>query len=157
MTDPSAGDPTEEQTIPVSRTRPARRTQPVVDDQTDGSTVIARRETRRRAARDHPEHGRAPVAASDRVPPAVPIATSGRIAAAPDAAAGAVYPARPPQPVIAPRSAPPERIPQAPVDGAANASAQRRRARRTAVLVLISACALVLAAAASLLVIALTP
>ena len=75
MTDPSGGDPTEEQTIPVSRTQPVRRTRSVVDEQTDGSTVIARRETRRRAARDQPEHDGAPVAASARVPPSAPLPT----------------------------------------------------------------------------------
>jgi hypothetical protein len=156
MTDPSGGDPTEEQTIPVSRTQPVSRTPSVVDEQTDGSTVIARRETRRRAARDQPEHDRAPMAASARFSPSTPIPTPGRVAAAPDAAAGAVYAARPPQSVIAARTAPPERVPQAPVDGAATGDRQRRRGRRTALIVLFSASALVLAAAASLLVVVLT-
>lgn len=154
MTDPPGGDPTEEQTIPVSRTQPVRRRSAV--EQTDGSTVVARRETRRRAARDQPEHDGAPVAASARLSPAAPLPTAGRVAAAPDSASGVAYPARPPQPVIAARSAPPARVPQAPVDGGKTAEKHRRRGRRTALIVLFSASALVLAAAASLLVIVLT-
>lgn len=140
MTHPSGGDPTEEQTIPVSRTQPARRTPSVVDEQTDGSTVIARRETRRRAARDQPEHDRAPVAASARVPPSATLPTSGRLAAAPDAAAVVAYPVRPPQPVIATRSAPPARVAQAPLDDRA---AHARAVRRRALVLLVGMCALV--------------
>ena len=70
---------------------------------------------------------------------------------------GAVYGARAPEPVIASRTAPPERVAQAPVDGDAAAAHRRRRARRTALIVLISASAVALAAAASLLFVALTP
>lgn len=153
MTDPPG--PAEEHTIPVSRTRPARRTQPVLPDQTDGSTVIARRETRRRAAREQPAPAGAPVAASDRTAASAPIPTAGRVASAPDAAADAVYTARPPRPVIVERTAPPARVPRTLGDPAATGDAERRRARRTALIVLVSAAALFVAAAASLLVVAL--
>ena len=141
--------------LPDEETIPVRRTQRIVASDTDGSTFVARRETRRRATRDHDE-GRG-AAASDRMPPSTPVAASGRVAAAPDAAAGAVYTARAAEPVIALRTAPPERDPQAPVDGDAAATAHRRRARRTALIVLISASAVALTAAASLLVVALAP
>lgn len=148
--DMPGADPPDDETIPV------RRTQRIVASDTDGSTFVARRETRRRATRG-PVDGRGPVAASDRLPPPTPVDAPGRVAAAPDAAAGAVYGARAPEPVIASRAAPPERLPQAPVDGDAAASAQRRRARRTALIVLISASAVALTAAASLLLVALAP
>ena len=151
MTDPPGADLPDEETIPV------RRTQPIVATDTDGSTVIARRETRRRATRQHGD-GRGPTGASDRLPPSsTPIEASGRVAAPPDAAAGAVYGVRAAEPVIASRTAPSERVPQPPVDGDAAATADRRRARRTALIVLISASALALTAAASLLAVVLTP
>ena len=73
------------------------------------------------------------------------------------AAAGAVYGARAPEPVIASRTAPPERVAQAPVDGDAAATHHLRSARRTALIVLIAASAVALTAAASLLFVALTP
>jgi hypothetical protein len=142
--------------LPDEATIPVRRTQQIIATDTDGSTFIARRETRRRATREHVD-GQGPVGATDRLPPSsAPIEASGRVAAAPDAAARAVYSARAPEPVIASRTAPPERVPQAPVDGDAAATAQRRRARRTALIVLISASAVALTAAGSLLVVALT-
>lgn len=141
--------------LPDEETIPVRRTQRIVASDTDGSTFVARRETRRRATRDH-DDGRG-VAASDRMPPSTPVAASGRVAAAPDAAAGAVYGARAPEPVIASRTAPPERVAQAPVDGDAAATHHLRRARRTALIVLIAASAVALTAAASLLFVALTP
>jgi hypothetical protein len=145
--------------LPDEETIPVRRTQPIVasdtDTDTDGSTFVARRESRRRSAREHDDGGGP--AASARMSPPTPIEASGRVAAAPDAAAGAVYTARAAQPVIAFRTAAPERARQAPVDGDAAATAHRRRARRTALIVLISASAVALTAAASLLVVALAP
>jgi hypothetical protein len=113
--------------LPDEQTIPVRRTQPIVASETDGSTLVARRETRRRSAREHDDGGEP--AASARMAPPTPIEAPGRVAAAPDAAAGAVYAARAAQPVIALRTAPPERAPQAPVDGNAAATAHRRRAR----------------------------
>jgi hypothetical protein len=147
--DAPGADPPDEETIPV------RRTQPTVASETDGSTVVARRETRRRSAREHDDGGGQ--AASARMAPPAPIEASGRVGAAPDAAAGAVYAPRAAEPVIAFRTAPPERAPQALVDGDAAATAHRRRARRTALIVLISASAVALTAAASLLLVALAP
>lgn len=144
-------DPLDHDTIPARRTgagggEPA--TEPV-----DGSTVIAHRESRRRAARDPAGAGRS--ASSSRPAPPAP-APGGRVAAAPAAASDAVYSARAADPVVATRSAPPERIPQVPVDGDAVAAMQRRRARRTALIVVIAASAVVLGSAAWLLAIALT-
>ena len=143
--------------LPDDETIPVRRTQRIIATDTDGSTFIARRETRRRATREL-GGDRGSVGASDGLPPpSTPIEASGRVAAAPDAGASAVYGARTAEPVLASRTAPPDRIPQAPVDGNAAAKAQRRRARRTALIVLISASAVALTAAASLLVVALAP
>ena len=78
------------------------------------------------------------------------------MAAAPAAASGAVYSARVADPVVATRAAPPERVPQAPIDGAAASANQRRRARRTALTVVIAASAVAIGSAAWLLAIVLT-
>lgn len=136
-------DPLDEQTIPV------RRTQPAGQAQDDDSTIIARRESRRRAGREQPTAS----TASDRLPPQV--ATHGRAAFAPGAAPPAVYGARSPQPVIALRTAPAQRAAQSPVDGAAATAAHRRRARRTAAIVLICAAAVALTTAGAILFLAL--
>jgi hypothetical protein len=112
----------------------------------DGSTVVARRESRRRVAREG-----AGVSAPRSAPP-VP-ASTGRVAAAPDAGSGAVYGARAADPVVARRAAPPQRAPQAPIDGVAATTGHRRRARRTALIVVIAASVVAVAAAASLLVV----
>jgi hypothetical protein len=114
----------------------------------DGSTVVARRESRRRVARDG-----AGVSAPRSAPPVPVPASTGRVAATPDAGSGAVYGARAADPVVARRAAPPQRAPQAPIDGVAATTGHRRRARRTALIVLIAASVVAVAAAASLLVV----
>jgi hypothetical protein len=127
------------------------------DEATVGSTFVARRETRRRAAREQPRadatavpvSGSTPLALSD---PAHPV----RVASAPDPDLPTYRP-RFADPVIAARSAPPVREPQPLVDGAAVRSAERRAARQKAIIVVIAASALVVGAAASLLVLALIP
>jgi hypothetical protein len=116
----------------------------------DGSTVIARRESRRRSTREG--------AGARRVRPAPPApAESGRTAAAPGAACASVYGARPADPVVVARTAPPAHPPQEPVDGAAAAAAERRRARRTALVVLLAASAVAVGATAALLAVVLSP
>jgi len=138
----------------------------VDDDSTDGSTIVARRESRRRAARDaHRWRSGDTLHAADAdpgqpalrtpSPPAVPPARS-RVASAPDAASSEVYGARPPQPVVASRAPAQQRAPQAPVDGDATAAGRRRRTRTTAVIVVLAASAVALAAAASLITLTLT-
>ena len=68
----------------------------VDDDSTDGSTIVARRESRRRAAREHAADADPglPALRTPSPPPAVPPARS-RVASAPDAASSDVYGARP--------------------------------------------------------------
>ena len=154
--------------LPDEQTRPARRRRSLEDatipdaatdvSWTEGSTVIARRESRRRGSRR---------AAEASVPPTGPArAASGPDVAAIDPHSGRIagpppsspsYGARAPEPVVAVRAAPPARVAQAPVDGRAAAVAHQRRARRTALIVVAAASGAVLAGAASLLVIILLP
>jgi hypothetical protein len=145
-------DPLDEDTIPVRRTGMGG-SDPVTEP-VDGSTVIAHRESRRRAAREQASADH-PAPTSHPAPPAP--APAGRVAAAPGAASDSVYSARVAAPVVATRAAPPERVPQVPVDGAAASATQRRRARRTALIVVIAASAVAFGSAAWLLAIALTP
>ncbi len=138
MTEPT--DPFDADTIPARRRRtggdPA--TEPV-----DGSTVIARRESRRRAGRDRrPGHPPSPVAA----------ASAGRVASTPDPASRVVYEPRPADPVVATRGTPAAHVPQAAVDGAAGSAADRRSARRTALIVVLAGSVVSVGAAVSLLV-----
>ena len=137
-------------TEPAGDTEPARRrsTYVVGGEQTDGSTIIGRRESRRRAERFHS----APPLA-DPVPSPAP-ASEGRVAVAPDGAPE-VYGARSAEPVVVSRVAPPQRAAQVPVDGAATDAAHRHRARRSALIVVLAASAVVLAAAASLIALTL--
>lgn len=142
--------------LPDEPTIPARRTPRVDDALAGGSTVVVRRESRRREARraaGAPPGPSWPPGAASAVPATpAPISTPhGRVAAAPDAAAGAVYGARVPVPVIASRTPPPARVAQARVDGDVTATLQRRAAVRRAVIVLLSASAVAVAAAAALL------
>lgn len=151
MTDLPGDGLADEETVRVRRTASGDAqadTQPV-----EGSTVIARRESRRRAARESAGADRAAAASH----PAPAPAPAGRRAAPPDAASGIVYGARPADPVVVTRAAPEPRVAQAPIDGAAAAASQRRRARRTALIVVIAASAITVGAAASLLAVALTP
>lgn len=152
MTDQTGAGLSDEETVRVRRTGAGDAqadTQPV-----EGSTVIARRESRRRAARESAGADR--VAGGSRQAPPAP-APAGRQAATPAAASGIVYGARPADPVVVTRSAPEPRVAQAPIDGAAAAASQRRRARRTALIVVIAASAVAVGAAASLLAVALIP
>lgn len=124
------------------------------DPTAEGSTIIARRESRRRASRPQPSPGDSPVSSS--VPAVMPPATSGRAASAPRTAP-AGYGARPAAPVRASRTVPAPRVPQSAADGAGAASAQRRRGRRTALVVIFASGAVAFAAAASLVAILLNP
>ena len=159
------GDAVTADTVPAETelddTAPRRRATYVDgdgDEPTDGSTIIARRESRRRAAREHEATGSAPAASVHATPPAPPVpASQGRVAAAPDAASRVVYGVRVAAPAVVARAAPAERIAQAPIDGAAAGAAQRRRTRSTALIVVVAASVVAVAAAASLLAITLMP
>ncbi|MEU1971669.1 hypothetical protein ABZ477_08425 [Microbacterium sp. NPDC019599] len=116
---------------------------PTAEDPDDGSTMVARRESRRRASRDVS----GPLAATSAadVPSSI-----GRIARSPEE----------PLPSYGPRSADPARIarsapeptsPQTPVDTAGVDAAARRRARRRAVIALVAASVLVAAVVAALI------
>jgi hypothetical protein len=141
--------------LPDEDTVPARRSGSIEVATTEGSTVIAHRESRRRESRraeNLPDAVDAPVAAVD---PSLPAPPSPRRAAPP--AAAPTYGARAAEPFIAVRTEPDARVPQVPVDGSAAAAAHRRRARRTALIVLAAASALAVAAATALLIAALAP
>jgi hypothetical protein len=125
---------------------------------TDGSTFVARRESRRREARrDAAETGEADPTAGARMPE-VPASADvpGRVAAAGDEVADRRYPARPADPLIVPRTPPAGRTPQQPIDSAGTA-AHRARSRRAAMIVVVAASVVAFAAAASLAAIALNP
>jgi len=135
------------------------------DPPTDGSTIIAHRESRRRAARDSAgDHtarsdpsGRSARPGPPRTPPSPSPAPQGsRVASAPDAAASGVYRARAANPVVASRAAAPERSPQSPVDGDAATAARRHRSRRTALIVVIAASGVAVIAASSLILLMFT-
>ena len=109
----------------------------------DGSTVVARRESRRRQQRAEP--GREPSEQADvEVPaPGVRVAYSPQSTPAP-------MPVRSPAPVVAPRSAPVARAPQDVVDTAAWEESRRRRSRRVAAVVVVTASALAVGASVAL-------
>lgn len=152
---PAAADEVGADTLPAEPIRRrATYTSADVREHVEGSTIIARRETRRRAARDLAEPGSSPGVHGPVIPAPTALA---RTASAPDHARVEAYRPRPAAPVVAVRSEAAKPVPQEPADGAAAAAAQRRRSRRTALTVLFSASAVVLAAGASLLAIALTP
>ncbi|SFR94294.1 hypothetical protein SAMN04487846_0936 [Microbacterium sp. cf046] len=129
---------------------PTRRRSTYVDggggEQTDGSTFIARRETRRRAERVHATT--TPGVPASGAPPLD--APAGRVASVPDTASD-VYRPRTGEPAVVARTPPQSRAAQAPVDGDAASAAERRKARRTALLVVVAASVLALAAGASLI------
>ena len=154
--------------LPDEQTRPARRRRSLEDatifdaatdaSWTEGSTVIARRESRRRGSRHAAEAAVLPAgpARAASGPDVAAIAPpSGRIAGPP--ASSPSYGARAPEPVIAVRAAPAARVAQDPVDGRASAAAHHRRARRRALIVVVAASGAVVAAAATLLAIVLLP
>lgn len=107
----------------------------------DGSTVVARRESRRRQQRPHPGQG-----------PGVEVPAPGvRVAHAPDTTPPPT-PVRSPAPVIVPRAAPVARDPQDVIDAAATEQSHRRRSRRIAAAVLVTASALAVGASVALVV-----
>jgi hypothetical protein len=106
------------------------------DEPDDGSTMVARRESRRRAAREESPVAPAPLAESRAGDLPAP---TGRIAQAPGETPP-IYKPRAPEPVIADRSAPPSRPPQVPVDVRAAMLYRRRRARQLALVGVIAAC-----------------
>lgn len=120
------------------------------DEQTDGSTIIARRESRRRAAREQAGAAAAGSAVADRTPPTAEAAPVGRVAAVPDPGAGIRYGVRGANPVVVPRAAPSLRRAQEPVDAVRTDAARRRRARRIALAAVIAASAIALGAAVAL-------
>ncbi|MCR2808817.1 MULTISPECIES: hypothetical protein [unclassified Microbacterium] len=168
--DARTGDPVPGATEPAEpggeAIRPRRHRTTYVDpdadiDQTDGSTIVARRESRRRAAREQAAtQPQAPVPQPDPTPAASdpPVARTRTTRPAPGiVAADAVYGARAADPVIAARTTPAGHAPQVPADGDAAARRHRHRVRRTALIVVVSASAVGLGAVASLIVVALTP
>ena len=134
-------------------------------DPEEGSTIVARRESRRRASRavdaeaiDPVGDDATAVVASDgrrRLPSTlagdVP-AQLGRAARTPEASAA--YPPRTPQQVTASRAAPPVRAPQEAVDTAAAERAARRQARRRAVVIIAVSAVIVLVATIAIVILA---
>ena len=126
---------------PADREHPDGFTGGITDD---GSTVVARRESRRR-------QGRAAVAAVSPVPPG----HDGSSAVPPPLPVGSgptISPVRSPAPVIAARATPAPRDPQVVIDTVAVDAARRRRSRRVTLTVVAAAAALVVLAAAALIV-----
>lgn len=132
-------------------------------DPDEGSTIVARRESRRRASRAVDAGAIGPgsddatvVVAADgrrRLPSTVAgdvPAQLGRVARIP--AVDAVYPPRAPQPVVTPRVAPPVRPPQQAVDTAAAEHAARRQGRRRAVTILAVSTVIVLVATIAIVI-----
>lgn len=116
------------------------------DEPEDGSTVVARRESRRRAAREELAAAPAPAVDSAGDSPAA----TGRIAQVPGETPP-IYKPRAPEPVISTRSAPPSRPPQPPVDTRAEILYRRRRARQLALVAVMAGCFLVTVLVAGLL------
>ncbi|WP_243075606.1 hypothetical protein [Microbacterium sp. SS28] len=147
-TQPSSSEDGEPDAAPGPR-RTTTDAEPDAPD--DGSTMVARRESRRRAARGVGEHP-APFAgtsASD-----VP-ASLGRIARAPESAPP-VYAPRAVPPVTAARSAPTPHPQQQHVDTASVEAASRRRARRRTVIALVAASVILAVVVAALIALTAT-
>ena len=131
------------------------------DESTDGSTIVARRESRRRAARgvDQPDSAPAPG-----IPRAAPTASTapagaaavgdGRVASSPDGTRE-VFGVRRAQPLVVERISPPPRARQAPQDLDAADARARRADRRATIIVVSTASAVVVAAATALIAIVL--
>jgi len=109
---------------------------PETEEPDDGSTMVARRESRRRAAREDSPVAPAPAAESSAADLTM---STGRIAQSPRESSP-IYKPRAPEPVIAERSTPPSRPPQTPVDTRAQILSRRRRARQLALVGVIGAC-----------------
>ncbi|GAA1982311.1 hypothetical protein [Microbacterium pumilum] len=131
-------DPADEDTARVPR--PGRR-----DSGDDGSTVVARRESRRRQERAGAD--RTPEPDDDRVG----ASSQGRVARTPDSTP-AVSAVRAPAPVVVPRTPREAREPQTPVDTVAAEASRRRRTRRITAIVVASASVVVVLAATALFV-----
>lgn len=119
----------------------------------DGSTVVARRESRRRAAHagDAPETaGDVAGEAADAAPP-----PEGRIARSPDPARP-LYRPRPAEPLISSRRPPAVRPAQEPLSSAELEAARRSRTRRRALLVAIAASVILVAAVAAIVLLVVT-
>lgn len=135
-------------------------------DADEGSTIVARRESRRRASRAV-DSAAASIAEADAA--TVVVASSGasrglattlagnvpaplgRVAQVP-AQTGTGYAPRAAEPVMATRAVPTPRAPQAPVDSVAVEHAARRRARRRAAVVVALSVVVALVAAAAILI-----
>jgi len=157
--DPTAEDPVGgaervdpvDETVVVDRSRPGPRRRGSAEDTaldeppeqaepTEGSTVIAHRESRRRAR-------------GESVPEPIPIPeVVGRDARMPHPGPDDVYPVRAAAPVVVPRRPPAEHPPQAPADTAVADARLRSQARRRVVAVVAAASVTVLLAAATIIV-----
>ncbi|MFD1494679.1 hypothetical protein, partial [Microbacterium wangchenii] len=135
---------------------PRRRTEnPAPEEPEAGSTVVARRETRRRATRP-PEDATALRPRRDPVTPHQPSPPDGRrVARVPDGQEREIYRPRAAAPEIVERRAPAPRAPQHPVAEGAAVARERRRRWRWAGWAAGGAGLVVLAAAAVALVLAL--
>ncbi|QEW02070.1 hypothetical protein [Microbacterium lushaniae] len=135
--------------------RRAEAAAPHPEEPEAGSTVVARRETRRRATRP-PEDATALSPRRDTVAPHQPSLPEGRRAArVPDGHAREIYRPRTMEPEIVERRAPAPRAPQHPVAAGAAGTRDRRRRRRWAGWAAAGAVLVVLAASAVVLMLAL--
>ena len=156
-------DPPDDATV-ISRGRAGSDTQPAdepdiapgprrhgsgadAEEPDDGSTMVAHRESRRRAAREESPVAGAPVAENSADDLPAPI---GRIAQAPGEVA-LIYKPRAPEAVIVTRSTPPPRPPQPPIGARAATISRQRRARRLAAIAVIAGCFVVTVLLAALL------
>lgn len=137
-------------------------TEQVVGEPGDGSTIVARRESRRRAARE-PSPDDAPAAPTASAPPTQHStgeqAVAGRTAHSP-AHSSETYGVRRSGPAMAVHrdagNEAPERSRQTPVDAAAVDARRRRGERRATIIVVGTASAIVVAAASALIAIVLS-
>lgn len=146
---------TVDETVVVDRSRPGPRRRRSAEDTaldepieqaepTEGSTVIAHRESRRRAR-------------GESVPEPVPIPeVVGRPARMPHPGPDAVYPVRAAAPVVVPRRPPAEHPPQTPADTAVAEARLRAHARRRVVVVVAAASVTTLLAAVAIVVLVMT-
>ncbi|GAA2002249.1 hypothetical protein [Microbacterium ulmi] len=153
--DPAAADPAADADAPDVWHAPAE------PDAETGSTMVVRRESRRRAeaaARDAETDLEVTIAGAGvrPLPPTVAgdvPAPLGRVAHAPTPAEP-VYAARRTGPAIVPRSSAPPHALQVPVDGAASDLIVRRRSRRRAIVVVAAASIVLVAAVVALVLLA---
>ena len=127
------------------------------EETTDGSTIVARRESRRRASRDTAEQGDPTPITSNRVPsaPGPPLPEQGRVARTPDGTPQTSG-VRRSQPVVSPRSEPVVGRPQAPVGVVTGKSRRHQEDRRATFIVVGTASAIVVTAASALIAIVLS-